>query len=51
MDELFKEKKILEDELEKITRKSTSSAISPREAEILTRLSEIYDILDARTRK
>lgn len=51
MNELFEEKKILEAELEKITRTSTSNAISPREAEILTRLEEIYDILDARTHK
>lgn len=51
MDSLIQEKELLEAELENITRTSHSNAISPREAEILTRLEEIYDILDARTRK
>lgn len=51
MDSLIQEKELLEAELESITRTSHSNAIGPREAEILTRLEEIYDILDARTRK
>jgi hypothetical protein len=51
MDELLKEKELLEAELENITRTSHSNAIGPREAEVLTRLEEIYDILDARTHK
>lgn len=49
--QLKQEKKELEDELASITRTSHSNAISPREAEILNRLEEIYDILDTRARK